>query len=606
MPRYHVWCEVCLLAFQQYRRQANHIFSDISSFTQAKYLLPFALLIFTPSFILFPHFSYAQSTPPGVKIPPTTPDIIERTLPQPTISPSPPPLFPSPSPTPFPSSPTPQPPDVTFPTTESFFVKTIEVLGSTVLQNEITKLKQSFENKQVTFAELIQLRSGITKLYIKNGYITSGAFLPSNQDITDGVVQIQVVEGELEKIELSGLKRLQPGYVRSRLEKAATIPLKQQRLEKALQLLQIDPLIQRVNAELTAGSSPGRNILQVKITEAPAFHAGVFTANNQSPSIGSVQIGAFIAHDNLSGLGDRLNAEYGITEGLNLYDINYSIPVNAMNGTIGLRVSNSDSRIIENIFRNLDIKSETQTYSLSFRQPLYRSAQTEFAVGIALDLRRSQTFLLGDIPFSFSEGPENGESKVTVIRFSQDWVERTATRVLAARSQFSLGIDAFDATINNTGTDGRFFSWLGQFQWVQRLSPQTSLVARVNAQLTPDSLLPIEQFVIGGVDTVRGYRQNEIVADNGITFSIEIRIPLISNPNTLQIAPFFDVGTAWNHRGGTPEPQTIAGLGLGLLWQPSRDLNLRLDYGIPLRAIDDRGDTLQDKGLYFLLQYQPF
>ncbi|MBE9170394.1 ShlB/FhaC/HecB family hemolysin secretion/activation protein [Pleurocapsales cyanobacterium LEGE 06147] len=594
-----VWCGIRLLAFQQYQRQINHI-SAVSLLTKVSPLIPSAFFIF-----FFPHISRAQSTPPGVKIPPLL-QKLERTLPQPTTPPSPPPVLPSPSSPILPSSPTPQPPDVTFPSTESFLVKKIEVLGSTVLEDEITQLKQSFENKKVTFADLIQLRSEITELYIKNGYITSGAFLPSNQDITGGVVQIQVVEGELEKIELSGLKRLQPAYVRSRLEKAATIPLKQQRLEEALQLLQIDPLIERVNAELTAGSSPGRNILQVKITEAPAFHAGVFTANNQSPSIGSTQIGAFIVHDNSSGLGDRLRAEYGITEGLNLYDINYSIPVNALNGTIGLRLSNSDSSIIEDIFRDLDIESETQTYSLSFRQPLYRSPQTEFAVGLALDLRRSQTFLLDDIPFSFSEGPEDGESKVTVIRFSQDWVERNATRVLAARSQFSLGVDAFDATVNNIGIDGRFFSWLGQFQWVQRLSPNTLLVARVNAQLTPDSLLPIEQFVIGGVDTVRGYRQNEIVADNGITFSAEIRIPLTSNPNTLQLAPFFDIGTAWNHRRSNPEPQTIAGLGLGLLWQPSQDLNLRLDYGIPLRAVGDRGDTLQERGLYFLLQYQPF
>ncbi|PHJ58487.1 hypothetical protein VF14_18970 [Nostoc linckia z18] len=154
----------------------------------------------------------------------------------------------------------------------------------------------------------------ITELYIKNGYVTSGAFLPNNQNLTDGVVLIQVVEGEIEKIELAGLTRLQPGYVRSRLKKAASTPLNQKRLEEALQLLQLDPLIQRVNAELSAGSTSGRNILQVKITEAPAFHGGVFTANNQSPSIGSMQAGVFLVHDNLLGFGDRLATEYGTSK----------------------------------------------------------------------------------------------------------------------------------------------------------------------------------------------------------------------------------------------------------------------------------------------------
>lgn len=59
---------------------------------------------------------------------------------------------------------------------------------------------------------------------------------------------------------------------------------------------------------------------------------------------------------------------------------------------------------------------------------------------------------------------------MTVIRFSQDWVDRNATSVLAARSQFNIGIDAFEATINDTGVDGNFFTWQGQFQWLQ-LSP---------------------------------------------------------------------------------------------------------------------------------------
>ncbi|QLE59429.1 ShlB/FhaC/HecB family hemolysin secretion/activation protein [Nostoc sp. TCL26-01] len=555
--------------------------------------------------IIFPNVTSAQSTPPpGVTIPSTTPETIEQTIPKPN-PPSPPPSI-SPSPEPIlPTSETPTPSNATFPSSESFFVNKIQVLGATVLQKEIADLIKPFANRQVTFADLLQLRTDITELYIKNGYVTSGAFLPNNQNLTGGVVKIQVVEGELEKIEISGLRSLQSVYVRSRLAQATSKPLNRKRLEAALQLLQLDPIIQRVNAELTAGSTPGQNILQVIITEAPAFHGGVFVANNQSPSIGSTQVGVFINHDNLLGFGDRFTAEYGMTDGLNLYDVSYAVPLNASNGTLNLRVNNTDSRIV-NSFRNLKIRSETQTYSLSYRHPLYRQPQSEFALSLGLDLRHSQTFLLDNIPFSFSPGAERGEAKVSVLRFAQDWVNRNDTRVLAARSQFSLGIGAFDATVNDTGTDGRFFSWLGQFQWVQRLSPKTLLLTRFNAQLTGDALLSLEKFSIGGVDTVRGYSQNQLVADNGMTGSVEVRIPLTSNANTLQIAPFFDFGTVWNNRISNPQPQTIAGFGLGLLWQPMQDLNLRLDYGIPLTDVNSRGNTLQDKGFYFSLRYQPF
>jgi hemolysin activation/secretion protein len=195
---------------------------------------------------------------------------------------------------------------------------------------------------------------------------------------------------------------------------------------------------------------------------------------------------------------------------------------------------------------------------------------------------------------------------VTVLRLSQDWEERSRQSVLAFRSQFSIGLDAFDATTNNTETDGRFFSWLGQFQWVQQLSPRALLLTRVYAQLTPDSLLSLEQFSLGGIDTVRGYRQNQIVSDNGVFGSIELRVPLTSDPNVLQISPFFDVGTTWNERELNSDPATLASLGLGLRWLITPDLSVRLDYGIPLIESNNEGDTLQDNGIYFSIQYQPF
>ncbi len=552
----------------------------------------------------------AQSTPPsGVTVPSDTPDPVKRTVPPKNELPKIPPITPELQEPKFTPSESQKIPNIEGEGVfqETFSVKQIKILDSTVLTKELEELKSDFLKKEkVSFEELLQLRSDITKLYIDNGYINSGAFLLNQVIDKDGIVQIKVIEGELEDIQLEGLKRLRENYIRSRIKRATTKPLNKHRLEEALQLLQIDPLISQVNAELTAGSTPGQNILKLIVKEAPAFHAGVFTRNSQSPSIGSEQFGIFAVHDNVLGFGDSLRAEYGITEGLNLYDINYTFPVNPKNGKIGFRFSNTDSQIIEDRFEDTDIRSEAQTYSLNFRQPLILSPNSEFALGLALDLRHSQTFILDDIPFSFSPGAEDGESKVTVIRFSQDWVQRNTKTVLAARSQFSVGINAFDATINNSGTDGRFFTWLGQFQWVQQVTPKSILVSRINAQLTPDSLLSLEKLSIGGVNTVRGYRQNELVTDNGITGSVELFIPLTSNSNELRIAPFFDIGAGWNNRGSNPDPNIVAGIGVGLLWQPRPDLNIRLDYGLPLKSIDDRGNTLQDNGLYFSLQYQPF
>ena len=567
-------------------------------------------LIFA-GFVPSKQFARAQLTSPSkLNIPSDIPSRrIEETIPKPRRVPLPSETEPSkPSPLEIPSQDIQKRPKTS--SSGKINVKQIKVLGNTVLFDEIDKLIEKYKNCAlkvcwVSFEELVQLRSEITQLYIDNGYITSGAFILNNQFLETGIVEIQVVEGELEKIEISGLDKLQKNYIRSRLRLFTKAPLNRERLEEALQLLQLDPLLERVNAELAAGSAPGMNILQLQLEEVPALSAGVVINNYQSPTIGSFQGTVFANYNNLLGIGDRFSAEYGLTEGLDIYSLGYTIPLNALDGKFNISYTNNNSEIVEDRFADLDIRSDSETLSFGFRQPLVRKPNTEFALGLSLDLRDSQTFLFDDLPFSFSEGTEQGESRVTVIRFSQDWLQRNAKQVLAARSQFSFGIDAFDATINNTGTDGRFFSWLGQFQWVQQISPRTLILGKVNAQLTPDALLPLEKISIGGVDTVRGYRQNQLVTDNGIIGSIELRFPLTSD-NSLQIRPFFDLGTAWNNRGENPDPQTIASVGLGLNWQPQRDLFLQLDYGIPLVAREKEGNSLQENGLYFSLRYQPF
>ncbi|MEO0770758.1 MAG: ShlB/FhaC/HecB family hemolysin secretion/activation protein, partial [Cyanobacteria bacterium J06649_4] len=402
----------------------------------------------------------------------------------------------------------------------------------------------------------------------------------------------------------NGLSRLREGYVESRISRAAA-PLNQDNLRESLQLLQLDPNIQTVNAELTAGSQPGESLLILDLDEPSPFDVFTSTDNLRSPSIGSIGANVSTSYRNLIGVGDVISASYGLTEGLDLYDINFSIPVNAADGTFSMGYSNSDSRIVEDTFRDVGIRSETDTYSIGFRQPVVRTPSQELALGLDFDYRRSQSFILDDVPFSFSVGPNDGLSKVSALRFSQDWTQRGANRVLAARSQFNLGLDIFDATNNETGPDGQFFSWIGQFQWVEQVSPSILSLIKVNTQLTPDSLLSLERFSLGGVGTVRGYPQNQLVSDNAFNASAELRIPLTRKPNVLQITPFLETGIGWNSSGDDPEDNFLMGTGVGLRWQATPGLFLRADYGVPLTDVSDGGNSLQDNGLYFSVTYEP-
>ncbi|EKQ69498.1 hemolysin activation/secretion protein [Leptolyngbyaceae cyanobacterium JSC-12] len=525
--------------------------------------------------------------------------------------------FPEITPTPLPPSPLQIPPSSTPPAPESIpmpaatvYVDRVLVQGSKIFsEEELASVVRPFEKRHLTFEQLLEIRSAITKLYSDRGYITSGAFLPPQDDLATGTIKIQVVEGELERLEIRGLQRLRDRYVRRRLERAAKTPLNLREIESALQLLQINPLLSSVRAELRAGTAPGRSVLVVNLQEAKAFRAAALLENRDPPSVGSVRGSLIVGHDNLLGLGDRFSAELGLTSGITELELAYAIPLNSRDGTWNVRYERTRSQIVEEPFSILDINSNSETVSFGFRQPLMRTSTHEFALGLLMDFRRSQSFLFNDLPFSFSPGSEQGEAKVRVLRFTQDWINRGSNRVLAARSQLSFGLPILGATQNEAGIDGIFFSWVGQFQWVQAINQDITAIARIAAQLTPDSLLPLEQFSLGGIDTVRGFRQNYRVADNGIVGNLEIRFPILQQEDGIgivQLAPFIDVGKVWNNADEIRSPQLLASTGLGLRWQIGNTLLARLDWGIPLVSYDRQGNTLQDSGVVFSIRLQFF
>lgn len=132
---------------------------------------------------------------------------------------------------------------------------------------------------------------------------------------------------------------------------------------------------------------------------------------------------------------------------------------------------------------------------------------------------------------------------------------------------------------------------------------------RGDMQLATESLVPLEQFGLGGPQTIRGYRQNALLTDNGMLFSSEIRLPVLRVPEVdglLQIVPFVDVGYGWNIFSPSPEQPTLAALGLGMLWQMDNRFDARLDIGIPLVNVNDAGNSLQESGIHFTLDYWLF
>ena len=499
---------------------------------------------------------------------------------------------------------------------ESITVQRFEFVGNTVITDEeLAAVTEPFTHQPISFSQLFDARGAVTELYKSQGYVTSSAILPPQTlagDVAE-VVIIQIVEAGLEAINVTGTQRLNPEYIRSRIALGAGKPLNQKNLLEVLQLLQLNPLIDGLSAELTVGKKPGAIVLEVRVREADTFQMEFFVENNRPPSIGTIQRGLRFIEDNLFGQGDGVLLGWSNTEGSNTINFSYTYPLNPQNGTVGFSYKNISSSVVESPFDRLDLEADAQSYELSFRQPLLQTPNEQFAVGLRATRQETET-TISEFPVKLSPGVEDdGSLRINALRFFQEWIQRSNTEAFAARSQFSIGIDAFGATNNEDEPDSTFLTWRGQAQWLRSLAEDTPLLLSTEIQLATEPLVSLEQFALGGPNTVRGYRQYLFLTDNGIVASAEARWPLLrlrQRDSLLQLATFVDFGTGWNNGSSPnldPDSGFLASVGLGLRLQLG-DLTARLDWGIPLVSVDTRAreTSLQEDGIYFSVLFSAF
>lgn len=551
-------------------------------------------------------------------------------------------------------------------------VEGIRVIGCTILKSEIGQIIQPYAGGILTKEDQLNLRDKITLIYIQKGFITSRATLNNvEQPIVDGggVVgiegtEIYVVEGTIDreniKVEVCeenkcdaidaklledrpALESLE-SYIRDRLRSVVSPKLLNANdLEKQLRLLNNDPSFENIEPILkrSAERDQSRSELLIKVREAKFFNFSANINNFSPPSIGSEKLELNLRIRSLSNLdrkgsllyGDELSLstklEIPIASDLEEKKILQSIfdsfgvayitpPITSSGSKIQLSGNFNWDEVVQKPFSRSNIRAESQIYNVGYLQPIIRNFREEFALSLDFTFQKGQTLIFNTVGFPFGIGPdEDGISRTSVISLGAEYIRRDVSgrgRWLFG-TRLNFGTSLFDATRNSGSTpDGQFVSLLSQLQRVQNLGAKNLLVAQFDFQVASDSLLPSQQFAIGG-QSLRGYRQNVRSGDNGFRFSVENRISVIQKPNpknlsveepTLQVIPFADVGMIWNNSGNPnelPNQNLLASIGLGVLWQISPNTQLRLDYAFPLVELEDRGRNLQDSGIHFRLSY---
>jgi hemolysin activation/secretion protein len=483
-------------------------------------------------------------------------------------------------------------------------IREIRIEGSSVFTaEELAGFTAPYENRMVTVEEL----HALTEAYVARGYVNSGVVIP-DQRVADGVVVLRVVEGGLTRIDVQGNRRLKSSVIQRRIEREVEAPLNINAVQASLRSIREDPLVERVNAELLPGATPGESQLRVGITERRPWELDVSAGNDRSPSVGEHRGTVGIAYRGLIGNGDVLSGRFGLTQGVEDDVLSYRVPVTSGGATLDVLVADQQADIVEAPFDQIDIKSEIKSFGVTASYPFVRGDERGLAGIFGFEHKRSASTLLG-LPFSFSPGDVDGKARGSAVSAGLEWTRRSDARAWALRGTVQIGVDALDATQQPSGPDGSFVAFLGQFQLVQQLAePGHRLVARSVVQLAADPLLAMYKLPVGGRYSVRGYRENRFVRDNAMTASIEYQMPIVDGGRLrgFKVAVFADAGVSWDEDSSlaTSRKERIASVGLGFLWDPVPAFHTELYWGM---AMDDQndvnGDALQDRGFNYGLSF---
>lgn len=491
----------------------------------------------------------------------------------------------------------------------------IEVEGNTLLKESlIREIVAPYEGKATPFNVLQEeVAAKITKAYEDAGYVTSAAFIPP-QTITGGVLKVQVEEGVVSEVTFEETRWFKSRAVKPRLLTDEGNAFKVQDLIKDIRRINENPDL-TLAATLRAGEKPGETQVVLRNTqkETLPIHFTPFFDNLGRDTIGELRTGFVVNANNVTGFGDTLFSSHAWSREAYSTVNGYELPVGEHGTKLGVTHGTS---VFDFQTGGARFKGQSNIVNGYVKQEFFRGERLKVEGELGFAVKNSKTRFNG-IP--------NSEDKLRVLTQAINVEQFDRTGRTFMRHELAEGFDLFGATLGteNTrdyapsrpGAGSQFFRYTASAIRSQRVIGPTYAIFKALGQVTPDPLVSLEQFQMGGAATVRGYSEGRFIGDSGFVLSAEYRIPLFFLPETwtiprteyrfrdaIELVSFLEGGGVFDNETGlagsagvnAQRGQVLAnayalGAGVGVRARLTQYINFRMDVGFPLiRAIPDR------------------
>lgn len=439
---------------------------------------------------------------------------------------------------------------IVFTVAELSDIKTLTLDGNTLIPKEdilpklICKPGDKFEKSSVE-ADI----ETIKKMYSDKGYIA----IVSNVNNTDGDVTFHIQEAKIENIAYEGNKKtkswVMDKIVGDTFKKGEFLTVNA--LQKAYRDLQETGFFKTVNIEAKDGSEKGKVIINIKVDEDKTGEwrlGGGYSNQYKAELVGGV------SDKNIGGTAKSVNLDFGVGKGKNSYELSFVDPY----------YKGTDTSVYFNLFKNSrDIDNAYGEYTenhtggeIGFNKPISADKKTSFFASFNVD----KIDVDKDRAAANVNDVNDNTLTIGVRHDTRDkgQVEGTVTEAAVSTSQEFLG------------SDNNFTKFMTGVKNYARLSAKDVLASRLSFNYSPDDIPAVEQFSIGGANSVRGLDEDEQKGNKSVLATLELRHDL---SDTVQGVVFVDAGKAWND---SIDNAMKVGTGLGLRIKTAMGI-LRLD-----------------------------
>ncbi len=484
----------------------------------------------------------------------------------------------------------------------SFEIGSFEVTGNTIFPaDKLQGAVSPFTGKGKTAADVERARDALEKLYHDAGYPAVLVNIPE-QTLKDGVVKLQVIESRIGKVKVTGNRYFTMEKVMRDLPSLAPgqilyLPKVQEEIGRLNRNQDF-----KVNPVMTPGNVFGTIDVELKVEDQLPLHGYLEINNRASPDTTELRLNAMVRYDNLWQKEHSLSLQYQTSpQSLKQVEVagaSYALPAPwDKDSQLAIYGIYSDSNTA--FGEGFTVIGKGQIYGARYVIPLAGYKLYAHNITIGLDYKHfdnAEGFTTGTgqtthtpisyLPLSFSYNASLPDEWGGVTQFSGG-LNMSFRGLVSDENQFE--------TKRYKATASYLYATAG-IQRTQKLPLGMSLFAKVDGQVADQPLIDNEEYIAGGMTSVRGYLESEDTGDNAVHGTLEVSFP---GPLTgsgsegwimkqLQMSPFifYDIAEliTLDPLPGQPGSITLEGVGAGVRGTMTKSLEYELDWATALHS----------------------